>query len=140
MAKPYSLDLRSRVVAAVSSGESCRSAAKRFAVSVSSVVKWAQRQRATGSAAASPMGGRRPFALAGERDFVLSRVREKPDITLRALAAELAERGVKVSYFAVWNFCAREGLTFKKNPARQRAGSTGRRAKTRALAASSGPA
>jgi putative transposase len=137
MAKPYSLDLRERVVAAVAAGESCRAAAKRFAVSVSSVVKWSQRQRATGSAAAARMGGRRPFALAAERDFVLRRLTEKPDITLRALGAELAERGVNVSYFAVWHFCKREGLTFKKNAARQRAGSARRRPKTRSLAAPS---
>ena len=70
MVKPYSLDLRERVVAAVAAGESCRAAAERFDVSVSSVVKWVQRQRATGSAAALAMGGRRPFALAGERDQI----------------------------------------------------------------------
>lgn len=122
MARPYSLDLRERVVAAVSDGESCRRVAERFAVSVSSVVKWAQRARATGSPAAAPMGGRRPFALAGERDFMLARLREKPDLTLRALAGELQARGVRVSVTAVWSFCAREGLTFKKKSARQRAG------------------
>ena len=137
MAKPYSLDLRTRVVAAVQDGDSCRAAAERFAVSVSSVVKWSQRQRATGSAAALPMGGRRPFALADERDWVLKRLAEAPDLTLRALAAELAERGVVVSYFAVWHFCRRAGLTFKKNPARGRAGSPRRGAKARPLAASS---
>jgi transposase len=80
------------------------------------------------------MGGRRPFALAGERDFVHARLAEKPDITLRALLVELAERGVKVSYYAVWHFCAREGFTFKKNPARQRAGPARRGGQTRALA------
>ncbi len=140
MVRAYSLDLRERVVAAIAAGESCRAVAERFSVSVSSVVKWAQRQRATGSAAALPMGGRRPFALADERDWVLQRLAEAPDITLRALAADLAERGVVVSYFAVWHFCAREGLTFKKNAARQRAGSPRRGAKTRALAAPSGQA
>jgi transposase len=134
MAKPYSLDLRERVVAAVDAGESCRAVAERFAVSVSSVVKWAQRQRATGSAAALPMGGRRRFALADERDWVLARLAEAPDITLRALARELTERGVVVSYFAVWHFCAREGLTFKKNAARKRAGPPRRGAKARTLA------
>lgn len=136
MAKPYSLDLRVRV-AAIAAGESCRAVAERFDVSVSSVVKWAQRQRATGSAAALPMGGRRPFALADERAFVLARLNEAPDITLRALARELAERGVVVSYFAVWHFCAREGFSFKKNPARQRTRSPRRGAQTRPLAASS---
>lgn len=138
MARPYSLDLRERVVAAVAAGESCRSVAQRFSVSVASVVKWAQRARATGSPAAAKMGGRRPFALAGEREFVHARLAAEPDITLRALLAALADRGVKVSYYAVWHFCAREGFTFKKNPARQRAGSPGRGAQTRAVAASPG--
>lgn len=140
MVRAYSLDLRERVVTAIAAGESCRAVAKRFSVSVSSVVKWTQRQRATGSAAALPMGGRRPFALAEERDWVLGRLAAAPDITLRALAAELAARGVVVSYFAVWHFCRREGLTFKKNAARQRTGSPRRGAKTRTLAASSGQA
>ena len=137
MAKPYSLDLRKRVVAAVAAGASCRAAAKRFAVSVASVVKWSQRARATGSPAAAPMGGRRPFALAGERDWVLARLNQKPDLTLRALAAELEERGVAVSVTAIWSFCAHEGLTFKKKPARKRAGSPGRRQEARPLAAPS---
>ena len=114
MARPYSLDLRDRVVSAVAEGMSCRAAARRFGVSAASAVKWCQRQRRTGSAAASRMGGRRPYALAAERDWLLARIAEKPDLTLRALAAELAERGVKVSYFAVWHFFDHEGMTFKK--------------------------
>src|SRR6516225_8346082 len=97
MARAYSLDLRERVVAA---GESCRAVATKFKVSVASVVKWSQRFRATGSAAAYKVGGRRPYALASERDWLLARLAEKPDITLRALGAELAARGIKVSHFA----------------------------------------
>jgi transposase len=69
------------------------------------------------------MGGHRPYALAGEREWLLARLKEKPDLTLRALLAELVERGVTVSYFAVWHFFDHEGLSFKKKPARQRAGS-----------------
>ena len=102
MARAYSLDLRERVVAAVAAGVSCRKVASTFKVSVASVVKWSQRFRATGSAAAQPMGGQRPYALAGERSWLLHRVAEQPDLTLRALVAELAERGVVVSYYAVW--------------------------------------
>ena len=56
-----------------------------------------------------------------------ARLAESPDITLRALGAELAARGIKVSYFAVWHFFEHEGISFKKKPARQRAGSSGRR-------------
>src|SRR6185295_17159964 len=68
MARPYSLDLRDRVVASVEGGRSCRETARLFGVSVASVVKWSQRKHRTGSAAASPMGWRnRPLRLAGER-------------------------------------------------------------------------
>ena len=67
MARAYSLDLRERVVAAVVAGQSCRSVAKTFMVSVASVVKWSQRHRATGSAAAPKIGGRGPCRVGGER-------------------------------------------------------------------------
>lgn len=121
MARPYSLDLRERVVTTVMRGQSCRAAAALFDVSVASVVKWSQRARATGSAAAKPMGGRRPFLLEGERDWLLSRLREKPDLTLHALLAELAERDVVVSCDTLWRFLKREGISFKKNRLRNRA-------------------
>src|SRR3974377_1811881 len=126
MGRAYSLDLRERVVAAVTEGESCRSVAATFKVSVASVVKWSQRFRATGSAASRRMGGNRPYVLSSERDWLLKRLAEQPDITLRALLAELAERGIKVSYYAVWHFFEHEGVSFKKKPARQRAGASRR--------------
>ncbi len=140
MARPYSQDLRDRVVAAVASGRTCRVVAARFGVSVASVVKWSQRFRATGSAAAAKMGGWRPLRLKRERDWLLVRIAEKPDLTLRAVAAELAERGTPASYGAVWRFFAREGITFKKKPARQRAGSRRHRPPAGAVEDASGPA
>jgi len=88
-----------------------------------------QRVGATGSVAPAQMGGRRPFALAAHRVFVLSRLAEKPDLTIDALKAELAERGIVVGRFAVWHFLRREKQSFKKKPARQRAGQA-RRGKT----------
>src|SRR6202041_2391880 len=123
MGRAYSLDLRERVVAAVAAGESCRSGGATLKGSVASVVKWSQRFRATGSAAARPVGGNRPYVLSSERDWLLKRLAEQPDVTLRALLSELAERGIKVSYYAVWHFFEHEGISFKKRPARQRAGS-----------------
>ena len=123
MVRPYSLDLRTRVVAAVANGQTCRAAAELFDVSVASVVKWSQRARATGSAAAKPMGGKRPVLLAGQRAFILDRIEAVPNLSLRALMAELAERGVVVSYGAVWTFVHREGLSFKKKRTSRRAGS-----------------
>ena len=114
MARPYSLDLRERVVASVASGQPCRAVAAVFDVSVASVVKWSQRARATGSAAAKPMGGRRPYLLANERDWLLARLAEKPELTLHALLAELAQRGVRVSCDTLWRFLRREGKLQKK--------------------------
>ena len=140
MARAYSLDLRDRVVAAVAAGESRRKVAKTYRVSASSVVKWSQRFRSTGSAAAKPMGGKRRRSLAGERDWLLARLAAVPDLTLRALVAELGERGVVTSYGSVWRIVHDARITFKKNSVRHRAGSSGRRAKARALEDSSGPA
>lgn len=139
MTRAYSLDLRERVVRAVVAGRSCRAVAALFGVSVASVVRWTQRFRVTGSAAARRRGGSKPRALVGQRDWLLARIAEKPDITLRALLAELAAEGVVVSYYAVWKFFAREGFTFKKKPARHRAKSPGRRPPARAMAALSRP-
>jgi transposase len=128
MAKAYSLDLRERVVARVMAGESCRQVAKRFEISVASVVKWSQRFRATGSAAAKPMGRRQLRLLAAERDWILGRLAAVPDLTLRAVVVELQERGVAASYGAVWRIVHDGDLSFKKNTVRHRAGSARRRA------------
>jgi transposase len=85
MAIAYSLDLRERAVARVQAGESVRAVAEKLSVSPSSVVKWWQRFRATGSAAAGQMGGHRPRVLVGEhRARLLDRI-ARSDFTLRAL-------------------------------------------------------
>jgi transposase len=125
MARAYSLDLRERVVASVGDGQSSRQVARLFRVSVASVVKWAQRSRVTGSPAAKPMGGRPGVSkLDGERSWLLARLKEKPDLTLHALLAELRDRGVTVSCDTLWRFLRSAGISFKKNRVRQRAGST----------------
>lgn len=125
MARPYSLDLRERVVAQVLGGMSCHEAAELNNLVPSTVVKWTQRQRLTGSPAAKPMGGKRPYLLEGHRDWLLARIRQKPDLTLHALLEELAEkRDVVVACDTLWRFLKREGISFKKNASRKRAGST----------------
>jgi transposase len=124
MARAYSLDLRERVVGAVRSGESCRQVAATFGLGAATVVKWWQRYRATGGVAAKPRGGSKARALVDVQDWLLERVAAEPHVTTRALAAELAARGIEVSHVSVWNLLRRERLTHKKNPARQRAGSS----------------
>jgi transposase len=70
MARALSNALRERVVAAAIGGASCRSVAARFGVAVSSVVKGAQRYRASGSVAPGKMGGHRKPVLAPHRAFL----------------------------------------------------------------------
>jgi transposase len=115
MTKAYSNDLRERVVAAVEAGESCRAVATRFGVSVSSVVKWSQRWRATGSVRPDRMGGYRPVVLEPHRDFIVEQMRQCSHVTTRGLQRMLAARGVTVSHDSVWRFLRREGLSFKKS-------------------------
>jgi transposase len=118
MTAPLSNDLRERVVSAIEAGESCRSAAARFGVAVSSAVKWSQRYRASGSVAPGKMGGHRKRVLEPHRGFIVERIHQTPHLTLHQLKAELATRGVKVSHDTVWQFLRREGLRFKKNAVR----------------------
>ena len=133
MAAPYSLDLRERVVAAVSAGMSRAQAATHYQVSHSSAIRWTRRQAETGSPAALPMGGKKPFTLADEEAWIRARVEEKPDITGRELLAELNQRGIEISYYGVWHFVDHVGLSFKKKSARQRTGSRGCRAPAAAV-------
>lgn len=134
MAKPLSLDLRERAVGAVvKGGLSCNRAAMQFGLAISTVIKWVQRFRQTGSVAPAKFGGYRKKLISGaHRAWFLERT--KKDFTIRGLVDELAERGLKVDYRTVWNFVHAEKLSFKKNRNRRRTGSAGRRAKARAMA------
>ena len=114
MTRPYSDDLRERVVAAMQAGESCRSVAARFDVAPSSVVKWTQRAARTGSVSPGKMGGHRKPILEPHRAWLLERVQLRPETTLRTLQALLAERGIEVSHDTVWRFLRGCGFTFKK--------------------------
>src|SRR5260370_10534608 len=103
MGKPYSIDLRERVVAAVvTDGLSCNRAAKRFGVGISTAINWVKRLRETGNVAAGKMGGHKPKAISGaHRLWLLPRVKDGGDFTLRGPGARRAERRVKVQYRSV---------------------------------------
>src|ERR1700726_3262086 len=115
MARPYSDDLRERVVAAVErDGMSRHKAAAHFGVAVSTAVGWLARFRRTGSVSPGQMGGHKARKISGEhRDWLIERCRTR-DFTLRGLVAELAERGLTVDYHSVWDFVHAEKLSFKK--------------------------
>jgi putative transposase len=115
MGRPYSMDLRERVIAAVATqGLSCHEAAARFGVGVSTAIRWMQMVRRTGNATPGKMGGHRPKKLIGpHRAWLVARCTGQ-SFTLRGLAQELAERGLAVDYRAVWAFVHAEKLSFKK--------------------------
>lgn len=141
MARAYSNDLRERVAHSVVAGRSVRDAAALFGVSVASAVKWSQRLRETGSAASRPVGGRRPRLLAGEQGWILSRMAEQPDLTMRELALELRARGYRtVSHNTVWKQLRSAGFSFKKNAVRRRAAAAGNRSEAGAVEEVSGAA
>ncbi len=126
MGRPYSNDLRERVASSIELGRTCRETAALFGVSVASVVKWSQRRRSTGSAAAMPMGGNRGRSLEPHRDWLLERI-AVPGMTVRLLAVELRDQGVIASHVSIWRVLKEAGFSFKKNTIRKRAGSRGRR-------------
>ncbi len=118
MAKPYSDDLRERVVMALGKGESRRAIAARLRIAPSTVVNWAKRLSETGSVAPARFGGYRKHVLEPHRDFILHQIETTSHLTLHGLKDLLAERGVHVSHDTVWRFLRREGLSFKKNAVR----------------------
>ena len=115
MGKPYPLEFRKRVVAAVESGGLSRNqAAKQFGIGISTAIGWVNRLRNTGSVAPGQMGGHKPKAISGEHRVWLLQRTKAGDFTLRGLVAELGERGLKVDYRSVWEFVHAEKLSFKK--------------------------
>ena len=132
MATMISMDLRTRLVAAVNAGWSCRAAAARFGVSASCAIKLLARVRLTGSTAPGrrgrlPGGGK----LAPFKSTLIGWVEEQPDITMPELAARLRrEHGVSADPSALSRLLCQAGWTFKKSPGRAGGRACRRRQKT----------
>ena len=124
MGKPYSQDLRSRLIDAVEDeGMSRRGAAARFGVSVSTAINWVRDWRAEGRNTARAMGGNTRSKLSKDRALVLGLIEKQPDLTLGEVRRALVERKLEVGYGTVLRFFDKEGISFKKNRAPQRTGS-----------------
>ena len=114
MARPYSVDLRARVVRAVEAGMSRRAAAAKYEVSISFVVKLLQRWRRRGTVQPDRIGGRKRSTLAAHGERVRALVAAQPDLTLAELQSRLAAEGIAVSRSSVGRFLVAAGLTRKK--------------------------
>ena len=114
MTRPYSVDLRERVVRAVEAGLSRRAAARRFEVSVSFVIKLLQRWQRQGTVQPERYGGWKRAILAAHAERVHELLRVEPDLTIAELRSRLAAEAIHVSPAAISRFLTAEGLTRKK--------------------------
>ena len=125
MAKGYSKDLRVRAVSIVETGESAREAARLLSVGASTAIRWIERWTKTGSVDAKPGTGHCRSPLEKHKQWLLDLVAAEPDLTLKEICARLrSEKKQKAAIGSIWRFYDRHGITFKKNAARRRAGSS----------------
>jgi transposase len=98
-----------------------RSVALRLGVCAATAVRLGQKARAGADLSARPRGAPPEAIIKGEvADWLRARLAEKPDLAMRALAAELCERGTSVTHDTVWRFVRRQELTFKKSSGGER--------------------
>ena len=111
-----SCDIRERVLAAIAAeGLSRRAAAKRFVVSIASVVRWKQRFDETGETSPRPTGGdQRSTRIEAHKAYLLGLARRQPDLTLEEISQKLQSRGETFSTSVIDRFFVRHGITFKK--------------------------
>lgn len=125
MAKGYSKDLRERAVAIVEDGESAREAARLLNIGAATAIRWIDRWTSTGTVEAKPGTGHSKSPLKAHERWLLDLVSTEPDLTLEEIRGRLRrEKKLKVAVSSVWRFYDRHEITFKKNTARRRAGST----------------
>jgi transposase len=125
MAKGYSKDLRVRAVSIVEGGESAREAARVLDIGASTAIRWIGRWTRTGSVDAKPGTGHCRSPLEKHKQWLLDLVATQPDLTLEEVRARLrTEKRQKAGIGSIWRFYERHDITFKKNFARRRAGSS----------------
>lgn len=114
MGRPYSLDLRERVVEAAAA-TSRRQAAGRFEVGIATAIRWMAAVETTGTVAARPQGRPRTSKLDPHEGFLRDLIAAKVDITLEEMRARLlAEHGLTVGVGTLWSFLDARDLTYKK--------------------------
>lgn len=120
MGLPLSMDLRTRVLAAIDTGMSCRTAAARFGVSPATAIRWQAQRRTTGNVAPLPQGGdMRSRRVEEHRETIMALWDANKDATLDELRLALAEAGLLVASSTLHRFFIRHGITRKKRPVTQ---------------------
>ena len=117
MARPYSVDLRERVLQAHEGSEgSQRVLAERFAVSAGTVCGWLGLARREGRRGPRAHGGGRRLLDGADPQVLVGLVAEQNDATLAQYGTRLAERtGVRLSEAAICRALTRLGLSRKKD-------------------------
>ena len=124
----YSQDLRERVLWALDRGERPSSIARRLEVSRVWVYQVRNRAQKSGRRTSFQIGGHRRSRVAEMEPMLRAWIEAEPDLALSELSARLAKQDVLIKPGALWHQLNKWNLTFKKNPARQRARARGRAA------------
>ena len=126
MARGYSNDLRTRVISIVmEGGESAREAARLLNIGSSTAIRWVERFTKTGSVEAKSGTGHARSPLKRHEQWLLELITEEPDLTLEEIRVRLrSKKKMKAAVSSIWSFYDRHNITFKKNSARRRAGSS----------------
>ena len=124
MAKGYSKDLRERAVAMVEDGESRREVARLLNLAPSTAVRWLDRWGVNGQRRGEARHRTQPLApLKVYEQWLFDLLAREPELTLEEIRDRLRrEKKVDVATGSIWRFYDRHKITFKKSPARGRAG------------------
>jgi transposase len=115
MSKALSVDLRTRVLAAVAAGATHREAGARFGVSAASVSRWRALEREHGNVRPGPLGGdRRSGRIEAQAELILQVLDQMRDATIAELRDALGARGHWFGYGTWRRFFARHRITRKK--------------------------
>lgn len=121
MARPLSIDLRTRIVSLAEAGHTIRAVAARFDVAPSTVSNLVRHLRRTGGLEPRRTGPRRGHRFDRHRDWLLDQIRRQPDQTMPELAARLlVTHDMKAAPAELSRWLIRQGYSYKKNADGQR--------------------
>lgn len=122
MGKPYSQDLRERVIADVEGGMSARAAGRKWRISASAAIRYVQSWRSRGHCLPAKQGAPEGSVLDDHRKWLCEQIKDQNDKTIEQIRSLLKERGVKVGYGTLWDYLDKLGYSYKKNRSRNRTG------------------